>query len=335
MVSEKVVSEQLKRINFKRHGWGKGELNELAHILLPEEEIYECVNGIYEGGFALLVATDLRVLLIDKKPLNFLTVEDLRFDMINEMDYNHRLFGANISISAGNKNLQFRSYNQPRLRKLIGHVQHCMADTKKQANGHQEDQKLHLEKINEQLQAYLVAQQNHQLQLQLQQMQLAQQAGVAIQVPQPAPVRPSNELSDYLLAQSLLAQHKAQTGRQDLPLVEAPAQAVQVAQAQAQAQAPAPRTNHIPSAQNQLEEMYRAGLQEVFGDRTPQQAVAQAVVQPVQQIIHSIHTAANTPIEVNAMRLAASKLPAAFRNRKFGRQNFHEPSQSQVGEPSS
>src|SRR6266567_3467559 len=119
MVSQKSIEDQLKHIGFKTYGWGKGEVNELSEIILPDEEIYECVNGIYEGGFALLVATDVRVLLVDKKPLNFLTVEDMRFDMITEIDYSHRLLGANISIASGDKHLKFRSYNQHRLRKLI------------------------------------------------------------------------------------------------------------------------------------------------------------------------------------------------------------------------
>src|SRR5438132_639320 len=112
MVSTESVKKQLKRVGFKHNGWGRGEVSELEHILLPDEEVYECVNGIYEGGFALLLATDVRVLLVDKKPLNYLTVEDLRFDMINEIDYSHRLLGAQISIASGDKNLRFRSYNQ-------------------------------------------------------------------------------------------------------------------------------------------------------------------------------------------------------------------------------
>src|SRR5258708_3529959 len=128
MVSQESIQAQLKSIGFNQHGWGRTEVNELHHIIIEGEEIYECVNGIYEGGFALLVATDVRLLLVDKKPFNYLTVEDLRFDMINEIDYNHRLLGAYISITSGDKNLKFRSYNQPRLRKLIGHVQHCMAE---------------------------------------------------------------------------------------------------------------------------------------------------------------------------------------------------------------
>src|SRR5688572_4772518 len=165
MVSREYVQKQLKQLGFNPSGWGRGEVQELHNVLLPDEEIHELANGIYEGGFALLLATDVRVLLVDKKPLNYLTVEDLRFDMINEMDYNRRLVGAEISIATGNKNLRFRSYNPKRLRKLINHVQHSMADIKKKSNSHQEDQKQHLEQINQQLQAYLVAQHQHQLQL--------------------------------------------------------------------------------------------------------------------------------------------------------------------------
>src|SRR3954470_20680266 len=149
MVSKKSVEKQLKDLDFNHKGWGRTEVNELHNILLPDEKIYEVVNGIYEGGFAMLVATDVRVLLVDKKPLNYLTVEDLRFDMINEIDYSHRLIGAHISISTGNRDLKFTTVNQPRLRKLIGHVQDCMAEAKKKQSSHAEDQKTHLKEISE------------------------------------------------------------------------------------------------------------------------------------------------------------------------------------------
>src|SRR5437868_7095679 len=105
MVSKKSVEKQLKRIGFKANAWGRKEVAELPNIILPGEEIFECVNGIYEGGFALLLASDIRVLLVDKKPLNYLTVEDLRFEQINEIDYYHRIIGAHISIASGPKTL--------------------------------------------------------------------------------------------------------------------------------------------------------------------------------------------------------------------------------------
>jgi hypothetical protein len=158
MVSNQSVQEQLKKIGFNTSRWNRPECRELAAIILPDEKIFECVNGWYEGGVALLCATDIRILLVDKKPLRFLTVEDLRFDTINQIDYSHRLMDAHVNISAGMKSLTFRSYNKPRLRKLIGHVQHRMAEIKKYGLNESQDQKNHLNQIDRQLQTYVMAQ---------------------------------------------------------------------------------------------------------------------------------------------------------------------------------
>jgi hypothetical protein len=320
MVDAKEVKKQLKRIGFNPNGWGRTEASELPNILLPDEEIYEVVNGIYEGGFALLVSTDVRVLLIDKKPLNYLTVEDLRFDMINEMDYSHRLLGAHISIATGNKNLKFTSINQPRLRKLIGHVQHCMAEAKKKQTSHAEDQKTHLEQINQQLQAYLVAQ--HQHQLQLQEIQRAQQAGINAPPP-PPPVKPSPELSDYLFAQSLLAQYQAQTGQPMPANLNELTQQIQPPAPAAPPQDDTPRAVR-PKDQELLSELYTDGMQEVFGKhQSPPPATPQAGQAPSD---NAGTAQRSNPIDINAMKIAYSKLPMALRNRKFGRPSFHDHS---------
>ncbi len=299
MVSAQSVKQQLKSIGFNHQGWGRAEIKELEHVLIPDEEIYECVNGLYEGGFALLVATNHRVLLIDKKPLNYLTVEDLRFDMINEIDYSHRLMGAQIDISTGSRDLRFRSYNQPRLRKLINHVQQCMAAAKTKQNEHQEDQKQHLEDINRQLQTYLIAQQQHQDKLQEQLVKAQNQTSAAIQAPRPDP-----RLSDYLFAQSLLAQHQAQTG-QALPTVP-PVQT-----------APAAQIDTLPGgAASNADDLFDEGRREIFGKPVPISAPA-ATPAP-----------ARSPLEINSLRIAYAKLPMALRNRKFGRPSFHAHSQA-------
>lgn len=157
MISRKRLEEQLRKINFRYTGWGRSEVEELCNILMPDEEIEECVNGYYEAGFALLVSTKDRVLLVDKKPLGYLTIHDVRFDLINELDLHHRLFGAQIRISTGNKVLLFTSLNQVRLRRLLNYVQNRMTQIKKELEGHQSEQKQHLEEMNEQLRLYLMA----------------------------------------------------------------------------------------------------------------------------------------------------------------------------------
>lgn len=293
MVTKESIEEQLKKIGFNYRGWGRTEVSELPDIILPDEEIFECVNGFYEGGFALLVATNVRVVLVDKKPLRYLTVEDLRFDMISEIDYSHRLLAAQISISTGSKNLRFISANQPRLRKLIGHIQHCMAENKKKQAQHGEDQKLHLEQINKQLQAYLLAQ--HQQQQRIQQY-LEKNDGQSIDLDL-QPVKPGPELSDYLYAQSLLAEHGADS----------------------------PSDTGTSDGDNggraSSDDLYHEGVQEVFGKQSQAQQAQQ--VQAPTDVDASYHHS----LEINPLRVAYSKLPLAMRNKKFGRPSFHNHSQ--------
>lgn len=330
MVDAKSVQAQLKRIKFNPNSWGRAEVKELPGILSPDEKIYECVNGTYEGGFALLVATDMRVLLIDKKPLNFLTVEDLRFDMINQIDYNHRLMGAYITINTGFKTLKFTSWNQQRLRKLINHLQDRMSEIKKDQAEHQENQKHHLAAINQQLQAYLLAQ--HQQLMQYQQ-QKEQDPHAEFEPPKPSP-----ELADYLFAQSLLQQHhvggkseKSETKqRRDTTDRAEPKPEKQPEQSRAEQQSePAPAAIPAPRAEEpaSTDELYAEAYQEVFGK--PAAATAPDAPAGIQAGLAHL---AGRSFEVNPLTIAYAKLPMMLRNRKFGRPGLRE--QGQTPEPS-
>ena len=309
MVDVKSVHAQLKRIKFSATAWGRAEVKELPSILAPDEKIYECVNGMYEGGFALLVATDMRVLLIDKKPLNFLTVEDLRFDMINQIDYNHRLAGATIIINTGYKTLKFTSWNQPRLRKLITHVQDRMSEIKKEAAEHQENQKQHLAAINQQLQAYLLAQ--HQQLMQFQQQRMEDPKAVF------QPPKPSPELSDYLFAQSLLQQFGGNNAAQTQSALVATEATDEGGKPKAES-ALADTANPVPA-----NELYSEGYQEIFGKamQASGSQSSESVAQPTtaQEVSKSLE---------DPLRIAYSKLPMMLRNRKFGRPSFHAHTQS-------
>jgi hypothetical protein len=89
---------------------------------MPGETIAQAVVGRYENGYALLCVTDHRLLLIDKKPM-FLTLEDLRFDMISEIDYSSQLFDGTVRIMTPNRKLVFSAWNQARLRNVLNYTQ--------------------------------------------------------------------------------------------------------------------------------------------------------------------------------------------------------------------
>ncbi|MDL2341504.1 MAG: PH domain-containing protein [Patescibacteria group bacterium] len=339
MVSLKSVEKQLSTIRFNTKAWGKAEINELPNILMDDEKIFECVNGTYEGGFALLCATNIRLLLIDKKPLKFLTVEDLRFDMINQIDYSHRLMGARINISTGVKNLKFTSFNQQRLRKLINHIQHQMADIKREQSNSAETQQQHLERINQQLQAYLLAQHQQQEDLRRKLEESQDKAAQPVAPPELAqPIKPAPELADFLYAQSLMQQHQATQPAADTATASNPAAALATpsavpaipaamldSAAAAQPTAPtvtslalqmvplppataAPQptsTNSTPRADDDVASLVEAGRREIFGSK------ALAAIKPLQTPLNYLN------MEVHPLKIAYAKLPTLLRNRKF------------------
>ncbi len=136
MVHLQEIESQLKRIGANFRFWGRSSVRELQHILVPNEQIQGCLNGRYEGGFAVLCATDMRLLLIDKKPL-YLTLEDIRYDMIVEVDYNHQFIDATIQVFTPNKNLRFSAFKQKELRDMTMYIQRRVMELRQQHMMHE------------------------------------------------------------------------------------------------------------------------------------------------------------------------------------------------------
>ena len=131
MVDPKIVKQQLDRIGEPISFLWEAELNELPRILMEGEEIQHVIGGRYTGGFALMCATNLRLLLVDKKFL-FLTVEDIRYDMIAELDYGHQWVGATIHVRSFSKDLKFQSWKKLKLRDFTTYVQHRVMQLRQQ-----------------------------------------------------------------------------------------------------------------------------------------------------------------------------------------------------------
>lgn len=122
MVSLSDVEVKLAAVGIRNKIWGRPEIRELCNILTPEEQIIGAVNGSYEHGFAMLVATDHRVLLVDKKPL-FLSLEDLRYDMISDVTYSAGILTATLTVHMARTKLQFKSIRLRELRLLTAYMQ--------------------------------------------------------------------------------------------------------------------------------------------------------------------------------------------------------------------
>ncbi len=122
MTSNNAVKKQLQRIGSDFQFWGRSEAKQLPSILFQDETLVHALNGRYEKGFALFCATDQRLLLLDKKPL-ILCMEDMRYEMISEVDYTERIFDATLTLHTPGRTLRFTTFRVNRLRQLTSFIQ--------------------------------------------------------------------------------------------------------------------------------------------------------------------------------------------------------------------
>lgn len=133
MIRKQIVDKQLQEIGAVARFLGRPELRELPRILFEGEIIRHLTIGRYEGGWATLCATDRRVLLVDKKPF-YLTIEDIRYDMISDVQYNHRLIDATVRLGTVHKTVSFLGYNHDKLRALTNYIQEQVMHVRSQPN---------------------------------------------------------------------------------------------------------------------------------------------------------------------------------------------------------
>jgi hypothetical protein len=133
MVHPSIIESRLGELGFRASRWFRAEVLELQHILMDHEKIIALACGRYFGSFALLVATDQRLLMIDKRVF-FMNYEDTRYDMISEIDFNSQVYCATLTVFTVNKTHKFTTYKyKKQLRDITNYIQSRVAELRNQA----------------------------------------------------------------------------------------------------------------------------------------------------------------------------------------------------------
>jgi Bacterial PH domain len=117
MVAKKSLKSQLNNLGLHFRVFGRAESKELQKILRVGENIHQCAHGYYLGGSGLLVVTDQRILLIDKRTL-YLNLEEFLYSSIQSVDLSVRALQASLTIRCLDKQIVFRSLSDARLRNM-------------------------------------------------------------------------------------------------------------------------------------------------------------------------------------------------------------------------
>lgn len=80
------------------------EIKELPKILWEDERVEQIIQGMYNNGNGVLVATNKRLVFVDKGLMFGLKVEDFPYDKITSIQYETGMLMGEITIFAsGNK----------------------------------------------------------------------------------------------------------------------------------------------------------------------------------------------------------------------------------------
>lgn len=104
MATLEEVKQQVSYLSGGSAFLSKAEIKELPKILWEDEKIKKAVQGFYQNGNGLLVATNIRVIFLNKGLFGGLQVEDFSFDKISSIQYNVGFITGDLTIFAsGNK----------------------------------------------------------------------------------------------------------------------------------------------------------------------------------------------------------------------------------------
>lgn len=91
------VKQELRAVGLARYELWSSEARYLPHIIHPDEHIGGVVFGYHEGSLTMMVATDRRIILLDKKPL-FVNKDELRYEMIGGVRFTHAGIGTTVTL---------------------------------------------------------------------------------------------------------------------------------------------------------------------------------------------------------------------------------------------
>jgi len=86
------------------------EARYLPHLLQQNEQIRGSVFGKYEHGRGVLVATDQRVLFLDKKPF-YMHVDELNYLLIGGVTYTQTIWVGHVTLHTSLGDYHLRTFN--------------------------------------------------------------------------------------------------------------------------------------------------------------------------------------------------------------------------------
>lgn len=104
------IKQELRTVGVTAYGLLKAESRQLHKVVKTDESIQGCVYGQYDGGSAMLVATDKRLVFVDQKPLHSI-VEESTYEKILDIGVDWQPLYARVVVAARPRTYTLRYVN--------------------------------------------------------------------------------------------------------------------------------------------------------------------------------------------------------------------------------
>lgn len=119
---KKRVYDELRKAGLPRYELLRMEARYLPHIIHESEHIGGMVFGHHKDGFAFLVATDKRVIFLDKKPL-FINEDEITYRVVSGVSFNRAGPGAMVTLHTRIKDYPIQTLNEHCAEKFVKYIE--------------------------------------------------------------------------------------------------------------------------------------------------------------------------------------------------------------------
>lgn len=116
------VWQELRALGMSRAALYTMESRHLPRLIHDDEHIGGVAYGWINGSFAMLVATNLRVIFLDKKPL-FVSTDEISYNVVAGVEYGSVGFGATVTLHTRVRDFVLHTLNERSSRGFVRYLE--------------------------------------------------------------------------------------------------------------------------------------------------------------------------------------------------------------------
>lgn len=120
------VVDELRNAGVSKFGLTRFDIHYLPAVIHPTEHVQGVVYGYNNGESLIIVATDQRVIALEKKPF-YINQDDISYDVVSGVSFSHAGLGSTITLHTRIKDYKVHTLNRKAAGRFIHFIEfHCM-----------------------------------------------------------------------------------------------------------------------------------------------------------------------------------------------------------------